>query len=675
MNNENKSLVNKMVVVFGFLVPVLPIILFLLFYYLPVKSEPYVMSLGGSWEASSGSLITNIKLPGLFPNYGITGFNANIRRAVVLKDSMVGEDLFITIFGTIFQTGLVYVNGSLVGEIGSYGKHRKLGNIQGMDGFFIQKGNLTKTNVIELVLQTDDKQSFGIQDPRFYIGVSRVLKPYFEKNLIINNIFLYGIPFFSLFILVLMAILSINGWNSSYRNKYIATGNYILFTLLFNLFFSGIFISYFLPLGILVVGLDMVIVLFVLVNMEFVQYYYLNRIDRIGIINRFVCILALLSYILNYVTNKNNNDIVNLIYNSFSVYLILSFGYSLYIVIKSVLQSKIVYGAIISFSIFMTIVTAISDLLSNLGIFSFPLVFSVTASSVSIIATIVVIADFIEIGNNNMRLSKTLRKSNDKLRKMIRQVRAKKLMEYDMSMASKIQTALLPQEFPDNEFVRISGGSIPAKMVGGDYFDVIPVGNNSYLCVMADVMGKGMSASLVMVKVQTLLRALISSRLSLVEIANRINEMISGEFKGERFVTLSMVLYDCAGGKAEYAIYGHEPILVWRAGKKSMEVIKNRNYPLGIENKIDMTTNSPFALGPGDRIVLFTDGITEAQDERDEFFGIDQFKEILLERSGDDIRSIFPGLIDRIGRFRGQMEQGDDITLLIMEIKQVFSTK
>lgn len=659
----------RFITITGIGIPIITILIFFYFFYLPAGIKPYVMDLGGVWEARTSNAVTNVELPGLFQNFGISSFDIVIQRKIVLRDALTNEDLFLTIFGTIFQTGRVYVNGHLIGEIGSYGEHKKLGNIQGMDGFFIQKDDIRKTNEIKLVLQTEDKQSFGIQDHRFYLGVSRYLKPYFEKNNVVNDFFQYGAMFFSILMLIIMGILTAMEWDNPARYKYIATGNYMLSTFLFNLFFSGIFISNFFPVGLTMVCLNSAIILFVLINLEFVQYYYQQQFNVVSFINRAFCSAAIVLYFLNYIFNANNNDIINYIYNACGVYLIVSFSYSIFIVIRSMVKNRIRYGLVIAFAIFVTMMAGISDILSNLGIIRSPLLSNLTISSIGIIATIVVIADFIDISNKKSSLSRILKKSNDNLRKMIRQVRAKKMLEYDMTMASRIQNALLPQKFPDSDCVRFFGNSIPARLVGGDYFDVIPIGERKFLMAIADVMGKGMSASLVMVKVQTLLRALSGANLSLNEMAERINGIIASEFGGERFVTLTLFLYDCHEKKAEYVIYGHEPVFVVRAENRGLEIFKNNNVPLGINDHIELTVNPSIQMKSGDRVVLFTDGVTDAQNEEEGFFGMERFKNIILENNKLDNRELFSEMVNKIHEFRGFMEQSDDITILIMDVK------
>lgn len=664
---RNKSgIIYRIVILIGFILPVIPIALLILFFYLPRDYEPYVLNLAGKWNVQYSNMTRTIELPSVFSKYGIKSFDVVLIKSIVLKENMQDADLFFMISGTIFQTGKIYINDFLVGEIGEYQKHRKFGMTVGIDGFPVRKDILKKTtNDVKIYLQTEDLPSFGIPDPRFYIGVNRYLRSYYEQNAFINNFFQYGVIFFSLLILLVLFILAISEWNSGNHYKYISIGMYVFGSLVYNVFFSGAFVSYYMSQLWIGTWMNVGIAILGMANMEFIQYYFTGKINRIGKINRFICVAVMILFLVF----TFNNDLENMVYFLYIPYLMASLLYGLFITIRSILKNKTRYGVVVAFSVYLTLVTGTADILSNIGLILFPMMFGITLSCLCIVATIVVIADFISMGEKNIKLSKFLRKSNDSLRKMIRRVRETKMMEFDMSMASKIQAALLPQKFPDNENVSISGGSIPAKLVGGDYFDVIPISDSLFLCAIADVMGKGMSASLVMVKVQTLLRALSGEEMGLVEMAERINGIISTEFHGERFVTLSLLKLDSKEKKAEYALFGHEPIMVYRKNGQCIELYKNENMPLGIEDKLVSTGSRTIDLKPGDRIILFTDGVTEAQKEGEEFFGMERFKSIVMETAKEDMRSFFSHVIGQVTRFRGTAEQSDDITLLIIEVK------
>lgn len=658
-------LIKKLVTALGFTLPVVPIIVFLLGIVMPHENRPFVQNLGGTWNAWFDGTNRQIFLPGLFQNFGISTTNISVGRKVVLNSRLMNEDLFVTLFWTMFQTGIVTFNGELIGEIGDVTTGRKHGNIQGMEGFQVPKRIVRLTNEIRIDLWTVDKQSFGIQDPRFYIGVSRVLKPYYDMNISINDLFQYGVMFFGLMMLFVILIIAFTQRKTKQLVKYLVTGGFIFSASLFNLAYSGFFVSYLVTQIYQMLFLELTIVVVVLFNLEFIQAYFVGQNNLIGTLNRVICAITVFLYLLT----ARNNDLSILIYSFFSYYTMAIFAYCLFIVIRVLATSRVRYGNVIAFSVFVEIFAGVSDLLSTMAIIPLPQVSSITVSSFGIVGTLVVIADFVGFSERNMTLSTKLQGRNENLKTMIRELRKKKELEYDMSMASRLQAALLPQSFPDNDRVTITGGSIQAKMVGGDYFDVIPIDERRILCAIADVMGKGMSASLVMVKVQTLLRALSGEKMGLFEMAERINDVISGELKGERFVTLSLLMYDIFEQTVEYALFGHEPVMVYRKTGRKIELYKNENMPLGIENRLVSSGSRTIDLKPGDRIILFTDGVIEAQNDMEQFFGMERFSSIVLENSDEKIQSLFSRVIEKISHFRGTTEQSDDITLLALEVK------
>ena len=126
---------------------------------------------------------------------------------------------------------------------------------------------------------------------------------------------------------------------------------------------------------------------------------------------------------------------------------------------------------------------------------------------------------------------------------MMKKVKEKEVLENDMQVAGNIQRQLMPKSFPDNKQIEFYGGSQEAEGVGGDYFDIIDLGEGKYLCAIADVTGHDIASSLVMVKIQTLLQTYVYREIiDPLEILKEINKCLFDEIKGEKFVTMCLVL-------------------------------------------------------------------------------------------------------------------------------------
>lgn len=242
----------------------------------------------------------------------------------------------------------------------------------------------------------------------------------------------------------------------------------------------------------------------------------------------------------------------------------------------------------------------------------------------------------------------------------------KREMERDIEIAGGIQRNLFPKELPQSTSISISAQTIPARGVSGDYYDFIQLPDDQRIgCLVCDVAGKGIPASLVMVMIRTIVHLIASKQLEARDFVSFINRGVAGNVGIERFATLSFLLIDPGSGKAQYCNAAHHPLLVFRKERGEFEQIDSEGVPVGIDAEWEYP-QTHFSLKEGDLMVLYTDGITEAMNTEDEQFGFDRLKAAIqasADLSPDEVKQNIFAAIDR---FVGQADQHDDETLVVL---------
>lgn len=243
----------------------------------------------------------------------------------------------------------------------------------------------------------------------------------------------------------------------------------------------------------------------------------------------------------------------------------------------------------------------------------------------------------------------------------------KKQLEREMELALEIQKNLLPDDIPPIPGFDVAGKSIPARLVGGDYFDVIKLSENRYLFAIADVSGKGMPAALLMANVQAALRSLAPLDLPLKQLIERVNQIVYQNTSADKFVTFFGGILDCTSKEFHYINAGHNPPMLFRAASGAIEMLTEGGIILGITDAPFEYLSGNASFGKKDVLALFTDGITEAMNKNRKEFGEDRLKfEVsnCIESKSNDIIS---NIINAVTEHAGEAVQSDDITLLIIK--------
>ena len=269
-------------------------------------------------------------------------------------------------------------------------------------------------------------------------------------------------------------------------------------------------------------------------------------------------------------------------------------------------------------------------------------------------------SDYVQKPWDNQRLVDTLRSEVGRARA---RRQGERLRERAIADAHDTQRRLLPHAFPDIPGWTIAATWLPAGEVGGDYFDVLPVGGNACAIAIADVVGKGVPAALLMAHLQGTVRAAADAGLDPGALCARVNDELGQRLAPGKFVSFCYATLDADRTRLRYANAGHNPpMLVRRSG----EIVRlDRGGPvLGVFGGLRYDT-AELTLEPGDRLVFFTDGVVESRDAADEEFGDDRLASLAAEARELDTRGMQERLIAAASEFcRGSF--ADDATLLVV---------
>ena len=241
-------------------------------------------------------------------------------------------------------------------------------------------------------------------------------------------------------------------------------------------------------------------------------------------------------------------------------------------------------------------------------------------------------------------------------------------MENELAIASDIQSGMLPSDFPDNEFFSVDAVMRPAKDVGGDFYDFIRLGTSHGAFLVADVSGKGVPAALFMANAKTLIRSNLKNGMSADVVFDRTNAELLQTNKEKLFVTVWLGILDISTGTLTYANAGHNPPYIIHADGTVESIDTKPNFVLGRKKGIRYKEHR-MTLSPGDKIFLYTDGLTDSTDLGGRMFSEDRVRQILS--SGMDSKDIIPGMMDSVDAFSKGAEQFDDITMLLVDFKKL----
>ena len=238
-------------------------------------------------------------------------------------------------------------------------------------------------------------------------------------------------------------------------------------------------------------------------------------------------------------------------------------------------------------------------------------------------------------------------------------------LQNELDVASKMQQSILPTRFPRASEYEVFGNMAPARNVGGDFFDVLYMENGRIGLAVADVSDKGVPAALFMMSSRTLLKGCAIGMGSPGEVLGEVNALLNEDNETVMFVTLIYASFDPGTGVLTYANGGHcNPLLVHADGS-SEEIAHTWGVALGIMPDLEYKENH-VTLAPGDTVILYTDGVSEAMNSDGEEFGIERLRDLFTDNPPRDARHANEAVLQGVAEFTGDHPQSDDVTCLVL---------
>ncbi|MCX6544686.1 MAG: SpoIIE family protein phosphatase [Acidobacteria bacterium] len=259
---------------------------------------------------------------------------------------------------------------------------------------------------------------------------------------------------------------------------------------------------------------------------------------------------------------------------------------------------------------------------------------------------------------------------------LLRQSAEKKRLDEEMRLARESQMSLLPRGPLEIPGMRVAAVCVPAREVGGDYYDVLPLPDGRVGMLIADVSGKGMSAALYMAELKGLILSLSQIHQSPRDLLIAANRLISEHLDSRSFITMTYAVIDPAARTMTYARAGHTPLLYLPgspASGRRVKILVPDGMVLGLrldngERFSALLYEATLSLGPGDRLAFFTDGISEAMDDQSECFGEPRLGQLIEEHAHLSVEELRERILREIDAFVGGIPQHDDMTLILLEV-------
>jgi phosphoserine phosphatase RsbU/P len=243
----------------------------------------------------------------------------------------------------------------------------------------------------------------------------------------------------------------------------------------------------------------------------------------------------------------------------------------------------------------------------------------------------------------------------------------KQRMEDELNIAREIQQGLLPEKIPSIPGFDIAALTISSKEVGGDYYDIITRQNGEYIIAIGDVSGKGTPAALLMANVQAALRALAPHCTSVSETTGQINDLTCANTRsGNKFITFFWGILNAQTHKFSFSNAGHNPPYLMRQNGK-IESLEEGGLILGVFKTLTPYAESSVTLSPGDVLVMYTDGVSEAMNQNEDQFTEEKLEEILKESTQLSAKEIIKKVQQALERHTKGTPQSDDITLVVLK--------
>lgn len=243
----------------------------------------------------------------------------------------------------------------------------------------------------------------------------------------------------------------------------------------------------------------------------------------------------------------------------------------------------------------------------------------------------------------------------------------KERISNELDVASRIQKKILPADIENIFGLEITQYFSPAKEIGGDYYDYTVLDNEIFSFTIADVSGKGVPAAFLMALVRSILKTLtLTGNFSPNEDLNRLNRIVYPDITEDMFITMMHLKYDSKSNILHFSNAGHNPILVYRKKDDRIELHTVKGVAIGFLKEYNYKKGE-IELFEGDIVVLYTDGITEAENYKKELYGIERLKKVIYDNRNSTVKEIKNKILKSIELFQENQLQNDDVTFLILK--------
>jgi sigma-B regulation protein RsbU (phosphoserine phosphatase) len=254
-----------------------------------------------------------------------------------------------------------------------------------------------------------------------------------------------------------------------------------------------------------------------------------------------------------------------------------------------------------------------------------------------------------------------------------REAHEKRAMENELQNAREVQSILLPQHDPVVAGFRISGTNLPARIISGDYYDYLDLGDRKFGIAIADVSGKGVPAGLLMAMCRSALRSVAPGKTSPSEVLAAVNRQLFPDIREDMFISMAYGILDESNGRLTIARAGHDPALLYRRATGKVELLRSPGLALGVDDGAvfeRVTQDQEVDLLAGDCVLLYTDGVREAVDSTEEEFGMERMSENFRMAATLGAEAVLSRMQEELRQFTGEGPQMDDITLVAIEKKR-----
>ena len=236
----------------------------------------------------------------------------------------------------------------------------------------------------------------------------------------------------------------------------------------------------------------------------------------------------------------------------------------------------------------------------------------------------------------------------------------------DLTLAAQVQRQVLPKP-PVLPHLELAATMLPARLLGGDYYDFFQISDDIIDVVIADVSGKGAAASLLMPSLAVALRLRARELSGPAAIIKDLDEVLKQITNPATFVTMFYARFNQADRTLQYASGGHNPPLLVRQKTGDSMLLEEAGPIMGILPNAQFS-NTVIALEPGDILILFTDGVTEQENDSGEEFSITRLKEVILNTEGQSAAAVVADISEAVSTFAGTKEQSDDLTAVVVKV-------